>query len=69
MTPEVIHDAMQFPIDWEIKSIETEVSLGGYIYLMAVITGPEFPSLTKDGVKECMIDVTKEQIKYKVRVI
>ena len=69
-SPKVIERALQFPVNWEIRSIETEKSSRGGICLMVEITGPEFPStIHGDDIKECALDITDAERAFKVRVI
>ena len=67
----LIQDALNFPIDWQIESMNTVVE-NGLPVIHAIISGNDFPEESKiEGVpiKECRIIIHKEKLTYEVKEV
>ena len=69
ITPHVIKEALRFPFDWKIESMNTVIK-NGHPIIEAIISGkdfPEEPELEGVQIKECELIVHAEQLTYEVK--
>ena len=67
IAPVLIADALKFPVDWKIKSIQMKE---GDSYATAIISGFDFPEVPENGDPvECMLIVHVEQRRFEVKEI
>ena len=71
ITPELIQDALEFPGDWKIESMNTVIE-NGLPIIHTIISGSDFPeesNLESVPIKECRIIIHKEQLIYEVKEV
>ena len=67
IAPHVIKEALKFPLDWEIESMNTVVK-NGHPIIEAIILGNDFPEEPEvEGVKECELIIHAKQLIYEVK--
>ena len=67
MSTKFITDALRFPADYEIESMSFKP---GDKYILAVISGSDFPETTDiEGteIKDCQIIIHKESLRFEVK--
>ncbi len=63
VSADIICDMFKFPIDWKIEDIRQNMN-GSYEF---VISGSAFPKVEEGKIKECVLTIHTERMRYEVK--